>query len=81
MSINAAFPAAPWVSLSEGESPALKDIVVTTRIDSDAPPEDIEKLARLAAKRCPAHQSLVRPLEVKNVIELNGKNIAEFSEV
>jgi len=82
MSIQGHFPTAPWLGLAEeGENPALRDVVVTTKIESDASPELIEKLARVAATRCPAHQSLARPIKIKNVVELNGKQIAEFSDV
>lgn len=79
MGFNGSWPVAPYLGLAEGKSPALKDVTVTVRIWSDASPEDIERLARVAAERCPAHQSLEKPVKVKNVVELNGKQIAEFS--
>ena len=81
MSIEGSFLLAPWAGLAEDKSPALREVKVTARIESDAPPEEIEKLARVAALRCPAPQSLRMPVNITNIVELNGERIAEFSDV
>jgi len=81
MSIEGLFMLAPYLGLTKDMSPSLQDVKVTAKIESDASPEDIAKLARVAATRCPAHQSLRVPVGITNIVELNGKRIAEFSDV
>ena len=80
MTIQGSFKVAPFVGLTENETPALRDLFVKTKIHSSASPKDIERLARVAAHRCPAHQSLRLPVQIKNVVELNGSKIAEFDD-
>ena len=78
MNIKGAFRLAGWAG-HKNVSPALKDVVVTAKIEGDAAAKDIEQLAKLAAERCPAHQSLIRAIRIKNVVELNGEKVAEFA--
>ena len=59
---------------------AISDMKVETKIEGDATPEQIEQLARLAAARCPAHQSLSNRVPYFNTVELNGQKIAEFND-
>jgi hypothetical protein len=79
LTLDGSFPAGPLFGMDDtpGKS-ALTQMRVVTRIQADAPPEKIEKLARLAAERCPAHQSFVMKVPYFNTVELNGKKIAEF---
>lgn len=79
-SIEGAFPLAPLFGLDDKKSPALTGMQFTARIESDAAPEEIEKLARQAAARCPAHQSLTTRVPYTNKVVLNGKKIAEFHD-
>ena len=81
MTIEGGFPAAPLYGMDDTKgAAAVKEMKVTTRIEADASPEQIEKLARQAAARCPAHQTMVNKVNYVNVVELNGEKIAEFSE-
>ncbi|MFH1090925.1 MAG: OsmC family protein [Pseudomonadota bacterium] len=81
MTIEGGFPAAPLYGMDDTKgAAAVKEMKVTTRIEADASPEQIEKLARLAAARCPAHQTVVNKVPYVNIVELNGKKIAEFRE-
>lgn len=59
---------------------AITGMTVTTTIESDAAPEQIEQLARQAAARCPAHQSLTNRVPYTNTVELNGQQIATFED-
>jgi len=81
MSIEGSILLAPWAGLTNDKSPALHDVKITVEIESDASPEDIERLVRVAGARCPARQSLRVPVNITNVVRLNGKHIAEFSDV
>jgi len=81
MDIEGGFMLAPLLGLTNDISPALQDLTVRTRIESDASPQKIIELARIAATRCPAHQSLRVPISITNVVELNGERITEFSDI
>lgn len=81
MTIEGDIPMAPLFGLDDRPGAStMKEVRVKTMIESDAPPETIEKLARLAAARCPAHQSLVNKVPYRSVVELNGKQIAAFTD-
>jgi uncharacterized OsmC-like protein len=81
MTIEGGFPVAPLFGMDDTKGKAaVPEIKVTTRIESDASPEEIEKLCRIVAWRCPAHQTVNRKVPYLNVVELNGTKIAEFGE-
>lgn len=81
MTLEGEFPLAPLYGLNdEPGASKVTEMKVTTKIESDAPAEKIEQLARLAAARCPAHQSIVHPVPYSSTVELNGQRIAEFRE-
>ena len=79
-SIEGAFPLAPLFGLDDKRNPALTGMQFTAKIESDADPDEIEKLSKQAASRCPAHQSLTTRVPYTNRVILNGKKIAEFSD-
>lgn len=81
MKLEGGFPLRPLYGMDDtpGAS-AILDMKVETKIEGDATPEEIEKLARLAAARCPAHQSLSNRVPYYNTVELNGQRIAEFED-
>jgi uncharacterized OsmC-like protein len=77
--LEGGFPLQPLYGMDDRPgAAAIKQMTVSTRIESDASPEEIAQLARLAALRCPAHQSLVNGVPYTNSVELNGEKIAEF---
>lgn len=81
LTLEGAFPLAPLYGLNDAPGAStVTGITVTSQIESDATPEQIETLARHAAARCPAHQSLVNHVAYRNTVELNGTTIAEFSD-
>ena len=81
MTLEGGFPLPPLFDLDDTKgASAIREMRVTTRIEADATPEQIEKLAQLAAARCPAHQSLVNKVPYSNTVELNGRKIAEFRD-
>lgn len=67
-----------------GEGSVLSETVTThcsgieTRLmlESDAPPEKVAKLARIAEQGCYVIQSLRHPTEVDYRVELNGSPLA-----
>lgn len=71
-----------------GEGSVLAETVAThcsgveTRLmlQSDAPPEKVAKLARLAEQGCYVIQSLRRPTEVSYEVELNGEPLETAKE-
>jgi len=79
MKIEGGFPLAPLFGLDDDKNTALSGMKVVAHIESDATAGEIERLARQAAKRCPAHQSLTERVPYTNKVVLNGKEIAEFS--
>jgi hypothetical protein len=81
MSIEGGFPIAPLYGMDDTKGEArVKEMKVTTTIEGDASPEQIEELARLAVRRCPAHQTILNPTPYVNVVVLNGNKIAEFRD-
>ena len=81
MTLEGDFAMGPLFDLDDSKgASAIKEMRVTARIEADATPEQIEKLARLAAARCPAHQSLVNKVPYTTAVELNGETIAEFRD-
>lgn len=81
MSIEGEIPMAPLFGLDDTRGAStMKELRVKTMIESDASPQMIEKLAKLAAARCPAHQSLVNKVPYRSVVEHNGSKIAEFTD-
>lgn len=81
MNLEGEFPLAPLYGLDDAPgASAVREMRVKTQITSTAPAEKIEQLARLAAARCPAHQSIVNKVPYASTVELNGHTIAEFRE-
>jgi uncharacterized OsmC-like protein len=79
MTLEGGFALAPlFVNDDAPGASTIREIKIMTRIEADATPEQVEQLAKLAAARCPAHQSLVNRLPYSNSVELNGQKIAEF---
>lgn len=81
MTLEGDFAMGPLFDMDDTKGAStIKEMRVTTRIEADARPELIEKLARLAGARCPAHQSLVNKVPYSTTVELNGEKIAEFRD-
>jgi putative redox protein len=59
--------------LPEGtdETPELSRITLRVWIESSEPRERIEELVRRAARHCPAHNALEKPLTIKTDLHLN----------
>ena len=73
------FPLQPLYGMDDRPgAAAIKSLAITTTIESDAPKEAIEQLARHASMRCPAHQSLSNGIPVTNTIMHNGETLASF---
>lgn len=81
MTLEGEFAMAPLFGLDDTKGAStIREMRVRARVEGDATPEQIEKLARLAAARCPAHQSLVNKVPYRTTVDLNGATIAEFSD-
>ncbi len=81
MTLEGEFSMGPLFGMDDTKGAStIKEMRVTTRVEGDATPEQVEKLARLAAARCPAHQSLVNKVPYLTMVELNGSKIAEFRD-
>lgn len=81
MSIEGEFPLAPLYGLDNAPgASSVKEMKVKTQIESNATPEQIKELARLAAARCPAHQSIVNKVPYSSTVELNGQQISTMRE-
>lgn len=73
------FPLQPLYGLDDRPgAAAIKELSVVTEIEGDVPAEQIAELARLAAQRCPAHQSLTNGIPYRNSVELNGQQVTSF---
>lgn len=59
---------------------SVSEMIITTRIESDATPDQIDKLVRMVVWRCPAHQAIANEVNHLNIVELNGEKIAEYRE-
>lgn len=79
LKMEGGFPLQPLYGLDDRPgAAAIRELRVTTEIDSDASAEQITELARLASLRCPAHQSLSNGIPYRNAVELNGDPVGEF---
>jgi uncharacterized OsmC-like protein len=59
--------------LEEGteETPELSRVTLSVWIESSEPRERIEELVRRAARHCPAHNTIEKPLSIKTELHLN----------
>jgi uncharacterized OsmC-like protein len=81
MTLEGGFAVAALVGLNDAKGAAtVPEMKITTRIEGDASPEEIDKLGRIVAWRCPAHQTIANKVRHLNIMELNGKKVSEFSE-
>lgn len=58
---------------------AITGMKMTTKITGTASAEEVNELAKLAASRCPAHQSLTGQVPYENEVHLNGSHVGGFS--
>ena len=58
--------------LAETVDTHCSGVEVKLLLESEAPPERVAKLARLAEQGCYVIQSLRRPTEVSSTVQLNG---------
>jgi uncharacterized OsmC-like protein len=60
----------------DGASPHFIDMIVETRITSNAPVEKIAEVARVAHRTCPMHATIVKAMKVTDKLFVNGKEVA-----
>ena len=59
----------------DGVSPAFKDMIVETRVNSKAPIGKVAQVARIAHRACPMHATIVKAMPVTDKLFVNGKEV------
>jgi uncharacterized OsmC-like protein len=60
----------------DGANPHFIDMIVETRVNSNAPVEKIAEVARIAHRTCPMHATIVKAMKVTDKLVVNGREVS-----